>query len=71
MDRYGIVSDVDHWSVYCERINEIAVMGLRERWVYDAVKPVLLQLNAAPISQAVLVVCVKQNADYPGRGGRA
>lgn len=53
MDRFGCSSDIGDWSVYCERMNEIAVVGLRPGTGGRQFHRLLSQLCAARISDAI------------------
>jgi len=50
-DRYGVSSETQQWAIYCERNNEIAVIGIGgnravEEWPIEG-------LHAAPIGEAL------------------
>jgi hypothetical protein len=50
MDRYACGSDSGHWSIYCERNNEMAVIALRENSARFG--SALERLRAMPIRRA-------------------
>jgi len=49
MDRYGCASDVGEWCMYCEKDNDIAVVGLRNENSRSKFRSPLKELNAEPI----------------------
>lgn len=51
MDRYGCMSDVGKWCIYCERNNEIAVIAIRQGGV--SVSALEKHLHALPIERAI------------------
>ena len=51
--RFGCMSDIGEWCIYCERNNEIAVIALREGTLYDKYWPILAELGVARIADAV------------------
>lgn len=46
MDSYGVSSDIGEWCIYCEKANDIAVMGVRNS---DKYRSVVERLDAKPI----------------------
>jgi|SRR5579863_10543413 hypothetical protein len=50
MGRYAGASDVGNWCIYCERNNEIAVVGVRDADILTKLRPALSLLKAEPFS---------------------
>lgn len=53
MGRFGCSSDIGQWSMYCERNNEIAVIGIPSSMPLERYQPVLRQLHAVHIAAAI------------------
>jgi hypothetical protein len=53
MDRYGYASDAGHWSIYCERANEIAAIAVRWDGPPGRFAEPLRQFDALPIGEAI------------------
>lgn len=51
MDRYGCASNVGEWCIYCEKRNDVAVIGLRDDSSERRFKPALALLGAAPLEE--------------------
>ena len=51
--RFGCISDVGDWCIYCEKRNEIAVIALRSADGPRRYETALAGLNALPIEQAL------------------
>lgn len=53
VDRYIAISDVGTWCIYCEKENDIAVIGLRDGCEAEAFDDPLRQLGARPIEELI------------------
>lgn len=53
VDRYACASDVGDWCLYCEKGNDIAVIGLRTGRNVDKFQEALGELFSRPIEQLV------------------
>jgi hypothetical protein len=53
MDNYACTSDVGEWCFYCEKGNDIAVIGLREATGIEKFGMPLKRLWAKPIDELV------------------
>lgn len=53
MDRFGCTSDAGGWCIYCEKQNEIAVVAVRESEDWRRFDPIVSQLGAVSIRQAI------------------
>jgi hypothetical protein len=53
VDRFGCISDVGQWCIYCERRNEIAVIAVRESRAVEKCGAAIAQFKAMPIDQAI------------------
>ena len=53
VDRFGCASDAGQWCMYCERRNEMAVIVFRKDCSLERYKPVIAQLKALPIKEAL------------------
>jgi len=53
MDRYGCASDKGEWCIYCEKANEIAIIGLRYPSGAEKLASPLMKLRASPIGPLV------------------
>jgi hypothetical protein len=53
MGRFACSSDLCQWLIYCERASEIAVIGIRSGASVERYAPLLSQLNAAQIAEAI------------------
>ena len=51
--RFAITSDAGSWSVYGEQNNEIAVIAFQDREFMEKVRPIVSQLDALPIDEAI------------------
>jgi hypothetical protein len=51
--RFGCVSDVGEWSIYCEKGSEIAVIAVRGNIRRDKYSQVVAAFKALPIDQAI------------------
>lgn len=62
VDRYGCASDRGEWSIYCERENDVAVLGLRRGVDIGRFASPLRKLRAETID---IVVRQDSNAPFP------
>jgi hypothetical protein len=62
MDDYACASDVGEWCMYCEKGNDVAVVGLRSRNGSDRFHAELDQLRAEPIGK---LLAEGQSAPFP------
>lgn len=53
VDRFGCTSDLNQWCIYCERAQEIGVMGLRGNHSLTNYSAVIAELGALPIKEAI------------------
>ena len=53
MDRYGCASDKGGWSIYCEKNNDVAVIGLQNPGDVEQLALPLKKLHAEPITKLV------------------
>lgn len=49
MDRFGSASDRGEWCIYCEKMNDVAIIALRQRIDVEKYAEHLKQLHAEPI----------------------
>ena len=50
MDSYGVSSELGEWSIYCEKVNDVAAMALRGPGATAKYAKWLKQLHAEPIT---------------------
>ncbi len=53
VDRFGCISDIGEWCIYCEKGNEIAVIGIRGNSSVEKYKLVLTKFKSLPIEEAI------------------
>src|SRR5207253_2039091 len=53
VDRYACASDVGEWCIYCEKTNDVAVIGLRDGGGIETFETPLKQLWAKPIVELI------------------
>jgi hypothetical protein len=51
--RFGCMTEVGQWCIYCERKSEIAVIGIRKGVSLNKYNPVISQFRALPIEEAI------------------
>jgi hypothetical protein len=53
VDRYACASDVGDWCIYCEKSNDVAVIGLRDIGGIGKFETPLKRLWAKPINELI------------------
>jgi hypothetical protein len=51
--RFGCTSDIGQWCIYCEASNEIAVVAIQRDVLIDGYMPLLDEIKALPIRDAI------------------
>lgn len=54
MDRYGVAADRGNWTIYCEKVNDVAAIALRQPSDCERYGDYLRQLHAARIADLLL-----------------
>ncbi len=53
INRFALISDLGQWCIYCERNNEIAVVGFQGHDSFLKIGGIFISKEALPISQAI------------------
>jgi hypothetical protein len=53
MNRFGVTSDIGGWFIYCEKVNELAIIGFKNEITEIQVRYMAQQFGALPTAEAL------------------